>query len=239
MSKRPLESWTYTAAGKAKRVPIFPTEKHALRAFAANLRDKTAHKVFIIRWDELHEVDLLPARGGQRHAIMDGIRIKVNKGDWTWAEVVTLTGGIYVGGDIETVVFQGGGDRAHWPRGRVYWMATRSYGYAREKARHGGTARDEWDEECARGDILWHRRLGQLEKEAARELWDLLKRGDVGNHELAAATYEATKDAELCDLGVVTNKSVYMATAVLRRLAYLFDCEGFRASSHEWFGRAA
>lgn len=82
MSKKPLESWTYTAAGKAKRVPIFPTEKHALRAFAAKLRGKTAHKVFIIRWDELHEVDLLPARGGRRHAIMGGIRIRVN----TWYE---------------------------------------------------------------------------------------------------------------------------------------------------------
>jgi hypothetical protein len=161
------------------------------------------------------------------------------KGDWTWAEVVTLANGIYVGGDIETVVFQGGGDRAAHPRGRVYWMATRSYGYAREKANLGGTGRDEWDEACARGDILWHRRLDQLSKDDARELWFLLKRGDVGNHELAAATYEATRDAELCDLGVVTNKSVYMATAILRRLAYLFECEGYRAKSHEWFGRAA
>jgi hypothetical protein len=79
---KPLESWTYTSAGKAKRVPIFPTEKAALRALAAKLRGKTAHKVFIIRWDELHEVDLLPARGGTRHAIMAGIRIRVN----TWYE---------------------------------------------------------------------------------------------------------------------------------------------------------
>ncbi len=80
--KKSLESWIYTTAGKARRVPIFPTEKHALRAFAAKLRGKAAHKVFIIRWDELHQVDLLPARGGTRHAIMDGIRIRVN----TWYE---------------------------------------------------------------------------------------------------------------------------------------------------------
>lgn len=80
MSKKQLESWTYTAAGKAKRVPIFPTEKHALRAFAAKTYAKTGHKVFIIRWDEVHAVTLLPARGGTRHAIMDGIRIRVN----TW-----------------------------------------------------------------------------------------------------------------------------------------------------------
>lgn len=161
------------------------------------------------------------------------------KGDWTWAEVITLANGIYVGGDIETVVFVGGSDRASRPRGRVYWMATTSYGYAREKANIGGTGRDEYDESCARGDILFHRRVRQLEREEARELWDLLKRGDVGQHELASATYDATHNAEMCDLGVVTSKSVFMATAVLRRLAYLFDCQDFQAASHEWFRRAA
>lgn len=161
------------------------------------------------------------------------------RGPWSWVEVVTLTNGIYVGGDIETVVFLGGSDRANSPRGRVYWMATRSYGYAAEKAHHGRTAPDEWDADCARGDILWHRRVDQLEKDDARHLWDYLKNGDVGGHELNSEVYERTRDSELCTLGQVTAKSLFMATAALRRLAYLFDCRDMQQASREWFRRAA
>ena len=157
------------------------------------------------------------------------------RGPWTWAEVVTLANGIYVGGDIDTVVFVGGSDRADRPRGRVYWMATRSYGYAREKARAGDTAPDEWDEACALGDILWHRRADQLTREQARALWDLLKRGNVHPHEFASAIYDETGDAELCNMGDVTPRRIFMATAILRRLAALFDAEDFRAQAHGWF----
>lgn len=74
------QGYIYTTAGKAKLVPVFKTEREALLAFAKKLRDKTSHKVFIIRWREIREVDLLPARGGTRHALMDGIRIRVQ----TW-----------------------------------------------------------------------------------------------------------------------------------------------------------
>lgn len=161
------------------------------------------------------------------------------KGDWTWAEVVTLANGIYVGGDIETVVFVGGSDRAARPRGRVYWMATRSYGYAREKARHGRTAPDVWDIDCARGDIIWHRRADQLSREHARELWDLLSRGDVGQGEFARDIYELTHDSELCDMGEVISPAVYMATAVLRRLEQLLDRQDFQLAARDWFRRAA
>lgn len=160
------------------------------------------------------------------------------KGDWTWAEVVTLSNGIYVGGDIETVVFSGGSDRAAHPRGRVYWMATTSYGYASEKARHGGTAPEEWDVECARGELLWHRQVDQLSKDQARRLWNELKR-EPSQADFANAVYRETQDAELCDMGEVVNASVYMATAVLRRLAHLLDCQDFQGASAEWFRRAA
>lgn len=74
------QAYVYTAAGKAKLVPVFEKERDALRAFAKQLHDKTGHKAFIIRHREVREVELLPARGGQRHALMDGIRIRVN----TW-----------------------------------------------------------------------------------------------------------------------------------------------------------
>jgi hypothetical protein len=146
------------------------------------------------------------------------------KGPWLWAEVVTLANGIYVGGDIETVVFHGG-DR--WPRPRpyVYWMATRSYGYAKEKAHIGDTAPDQWDEDCARHDILWHLQNEHITREQATQILEALRR-DEGSGPFQAAIYDITEDGELCDMGTVTNRSV---------LAHLFDAEGFRASSHEWF----
>ncbi len=161
------------------------------------------------------------------------------RGPWTWAEVVSLRGGIYVGGDIETVVFQGGGDRAANPRGRVYWMATRSYSYASEKAHIGNTAPDEWDEECARGAVRDHLECEQISKEQARELLRLRDRGDVGRGEFASAVYEETNDAELCDMGDVTSRRIYMATAIMRRLAHLLDCRDMQELAREWFRRAA
>jgi hypothetical protein len=159
------------------------------------------------------------------------------RGEWTWAEVVTLANGIYVGGDIETVVFQGGSDR-YRPRGLVYWMATKSYGYAREKARIGGTGRDEWDADCARHEILWHLQAEQITQRQALKLLDALRR-DEGPGPFHAATYDITQDSELCNMGDVVNKSVFMATAVLRRLAHLFDCKDMQTKAAEWFRRAA
>jgi hypothetical protein len=160
------------------------------------------------------------------------------RGEWTWAEVVTLENGIYVGGDIETVVFMGGSDRRTTPRGLVYWMGTKSYGYASEKARAGGTGRDEWDEDCARHHILQHLQDETITREQATEIRAALRSGD-GAGPFKATIYDVTHDGELCDMGDVTNKSVYMATAVLRRLACLFDSAGFRAAARDWFRRAA
>ncbi len=160
------------------------------------------------------------------------------RGPWTWAEVASLRGGIYVGGDIDTVVFRGGDPDGN-PRGRVYWMATRSYRYASEKAHLGDTAPDEWDEDCARGDIKWHCDHGQITKAQAKSLLRLLNRGDVGRDEFNKAIYEETEDSELCGMGDVTSRRVFMATAVLRRLAHLFACIDMQEASRQWFRRTA
>jgi len=157
------------------------------------------------------------------------------RGPGTWVEVVTLRGGIYVGGDVDTVVFRGGVDRSSDPRGRVYWMATRSYDYAAEKARIGDTAPDEWDGDCARGHILWHRKREQLNKDQARALWEILAHDDVSGAEFHAAIYEETNDSELCNMGDVTSHRVYMATAIMRRLAHLLDSRDMQQAARGWF----
>jgi hypothetical protein len=159
------------------------------------------------------------------------------RGPWTWAEVVTLSNGICVGGDIETVVFQGGSDRQK-PRGLVYWMATTSYGYAAEKARAGNTGDYGWDEDCAAFDVCWHRRQRDLEKEQARNIYNAIR---DGRHFFVDAICEADDGdlGELYDMGEVIPAGVFMATAVLRRLAWLFKAHELRAVSRAWFGRAA
>ena len=140
------------------------------------------------------------------------------KGPWTWAEVVTLCNGIYVGGDIETIVFQGGSGTKL--RGLVYWMATRSYGYAAQKARMGNTGAYGWDADCAAGDVLWHRRSGDLNKDQARDIYNAIR---DGKHLFQQAIYDADDGdlGELYGMGEVVPASVFMATAVLRRLAPL------------------
>ncbi len=158
------------------------------------------------------------------------------RGPWTWAEVVTLSNGIYVGGDIETVVFHGGSDRRL--RGLVYWMATTSYGYAAEKARKGNSGRYDWDADCAAGDVVDQRRFGNLEKDQARAIYDAIP---DGKHRFQETIFEHdTGDlSELYDMGEVIPASVFMATAVLRRLVWLFESQELRQKSLEWFRRAA
>lgn len=157
------------------------------------------------------------------------------KGPWTWAEVVTLSNGIYVGGDIETVVFHGGPE--HRVRARVYWMATTSYGYAAQKARAGNTGAHEWDEDCAAGDALWHRRNGDLTKDQAREIYDAIGNGKHSFQE-AISDNDNGDLTELYGMGEVVPASVFMATAVLRRLVWLFGAKELRETSREWFARA-
>lgn len=159
------------------------------------------------------------------------------RGPWSWVEVVTLRGGLYVGGDIETVVFSGHpSPRAGYPvRSAVYWMATKSYSYAAEKANIGRTQGNEWDDDCARASVLDQRKHDGLTREQARALFDCLDR-EEGERAFAAAVYEETGDAELCSMGDVVSRRVYLATAVLRRLVRHFDAQGMRERARAWFG---
>jgi hypothetical protein len=166
----------------------------------------------------------------------DGHGRWILKGPWTWAEVVTLSNGLYVGGDIETVVFHGGPEMTL--RGRVYWMATTSYYYAAQKARAGDTGGYEWDAACAAFAVCDHRRRGELEKGQARAIFDAIADGE---HHFQAALYEEDDGSlsEMYGMGQVVPKRVFMATAVLRRLVWLFESQELRQKSREWFRRAA
>jgi len=157
-------------------------------------------------------------------------------GVWSWAEVVTLRNGVYIGGDVETVVFSGHpNSEKYGVRSPLYWMATRSYRYAAEKAHLGSTKGMSWDRDCALADVFYHRKHDQLSREQARAIYHAWKH-DEGQHAFAAAVYEATGDCELCDMGEVVSQRVFLATAILRRLTGLLD---LRSKSLEWFRRAA
>lgn len=158
------------------------------------------------------------------------------KGGWSWAEVVTLAHGLYVGGDIETVCFSGH-PRGYGVRSAVYWMATRSYGYASEKARMGGVETVEWDRACARESLLEMRREKVIDAENAREIFDLLGGDDCSQSRFQDALYEAQEDVERLDAGEVVARRIYLATAVLRRLTWLLECRDFRVKSREWLYR--
>ncbi len=161
------------------------------------------------------------------------------RGPWTWVEVVTLRHGLYVGGDIETVVFSGHPGRGYGVRSPVYWMATRSYGYAAEKARMGNTLGNEWDAACARASVLDQCKQGGLSHDQARALLRCLDH-EEGEHAFQAAVYEETGDSELCDMGEVVSRRVYLATAVLRRLVAHFESQpGFHDDTCATCGHAS
>ncbi len=156
------------------------------------------------------------------------------KGKWTWCEVVTLATGVYVGGDIETVVFNGFGDPRTRPRPVLYWMATRSYGYAREKASIGDTLALEWSGKCAREAVIWMRRDRLLEKDGARDVIDALDR-ECTQHEFVEALHGATEDCECLNAGEAVSQRVVTATAVLRHLVDLLEARDFQSKARGWF----
>ncbi len=160
------------------------------------------------------------------------------RGPWTWVEVVTLRHGLYVGGDIGTVVFNGHPGRGYGVRAPVYWMATRSYSYAAEKARMGNTEGNEWDADCARACVLDYLEQEVLSKEQAEDLLMCLDH-EEGEHAFQQAAYDATDDSELCSMGEVVSRRVYLATAALRRLVEHFESQAMRERAREWFRRSA
>lgn len=161
------------------------------------------------------------------------------RGTWTWVEVVTLRHGLYVGGDIETVVFSGHPNAEKYGvRSPLYWMATRSYDYAAEKAGLGATQREEWDAACARACVLEHQKDETFTTEEAEALLDVLDR-EEGEHAFRQAVYETLEDSEYCTMGDVVSRRVIRATAVLRRLTCLLERHDFQGASASWFRRAA
>ncbi len=161
------------------------------------------------------------------------------RGRWTWVEVVILRHGLYVGGDIETVVFSGHPSAGKYGvRSPLYWMATRSYSYAGEKAGMGNTEAEEWDAECARACVLEHQKDETFTTEQTEELLDVLDRED-GEHAFRQAVYETLEDSEYCSMGDVVSRRVIRATAVLRRLTCLLERRDFQSAASSWFRSAA
>lgn len=145
------------------------------------------------------------------------------RGEFTWVEVVTLRHGLYVGGDIETVVFSGHPSAEKYGvRSPLYWMSTRSYGYAAEKAQIGNTVSQEWDAACARDCVLTYRSDESFTQEQAEALLEVLDR-EEGEHAFRKAVYDTIEDSEYCSMGDVVARRVIRATAVLRRLTGLLE----------------
>jgi hypothetical protein len=161
------------------------------------------------------------------------------RGNWTWVEVVTLRHGLYVGGDIETVVFSGRPNAEKYGvRSPLYWMSTRSYEYAAQKARLGNTQEEEWDAECARACVLEYRGEDTCTAEQADALLSVLDR-EEGEHAFREAVNEELEDSEYCTMGDVVSRRVIRATAVLRRLTCLLQRHDFQSAAASWFRRAA
>jgi len=172
------------------------------------------------------------------------------RGNRTWAEVVTIRGGVVVCGDVDTVCFQWFSDRGNnqTVRGPLYWMAYAGYSYAEEKASIGMTdgygtcVTRVFDVDVARYNVLDQRRHGGLTREQASEIWGFLKNNDeVDKVTFADAVFGATGDYDLCTIGDVTAHRVFAAQAVLRCLVEALeaiDARGFRKRSLGWFWKA-
>lgn len=157
------------------------------------------------------------------------------RGRWTWVEVVTLRHGLYVGGDIETVVFSGHPSaETYGVRSPLYWMAARSYSYASEKARLGNTESEEWDADCARACVLEYRSDGAFTAEQSDRLIQVLD-WEEGERAFREAVYETIEDSEYCSMGDVVSRRVIRAAAILRRLVWCLDARDLQLAAHGWF----
>lgn len=168
-------------------------------------------------------------------------------------EVIALYGGeLYVGGDIDHVVFSRYVDSGD-PAGRVYWMGRRSSGadsYLVEKASIGSRElAHEWDEEVARDEVRrdWldeeKRTLAEGWGDARRaaQLEELLNTWPEDKNELARQLYAISPD-HFCDCGLpgtVPAARLFFAHAALARLCDLLDEEraaGERCIAHHESG---
>ncbi|HWA29028.1 MAG TPA: hypothetical protein VG734_25480 [Lacunisphaera sp.] len=159
------------------------------------------------------------------------------RGGWTWAEVITIRGGVIVCGDVDTVCFQWLSQNPQTPRGPLYWMSGYNYSYAEQKARIGNThGAREFDRDIASGCVLEWRRGKDISKEDARYLWTMVGESES---EFMSAAYEALSDSEPLESVEVTGRCVFTAQAVLTRLVEELEARDFRASAGAWFRRAA
>lgn len=159
------------------------------------------------------------------------------RGRHSWAEVITVRGGVIVCGDVDTVHFAHySGHPSSFPRGPLYWMSTTSYDCATEKAKIGGGLEKEFDADIARSTVLFWRRNDYINRDQARALWHA---ADNSESYFATSVYEETGDCELCSGGMVTSRCVFSACAILARLCVCLEERDFRVLSLEWFRRAA
>jgi hypothetical protein len=142
-----------------------------------------------------------------------------------YAEVACLRSGVFVHGDVESVIFERCSYKL-W-REKLSWMRGHNPDYAEEKAHIGASnaaMASVVDIDVAIGDLLWWRREGTLGKEDTVDVYSLLTRdGDV--HEAQALLYERTGDAEM-RLGWCTASRVIMAQAVITKLCSLLAENG-------------
>ncbi len=159
---------------------------------------------------------------------------------WSWVEVVVLRGGhLLVHGDVDAVIF--GYCHGHTsPRHVVQWMAFAGYSYAEEKASIGSSGKicTEFDPEVALWRVLDWRRQQSITKEEARDLFQGLQ-GGWSQYEFQSELHDVFDDGEVLDAGEATDRRVFVAQTVLRRLDHLLDCVDFRRRSAEWFRRCA
>lgn len=150
-----------------------------------------------------------------------------------WTEVIALHGsGLYVGGDIDPVVFGGGPKH---PEARVRWMGSRrsgADGYFIEKASIGMGGRDiavmRWDREVAYQELLELEadvqvRVGTAAGCIVKEARDYLDDGGAESMFQTLHRINALDLEEYEHIGYVPAYRLFWAHGALARLATLLD----------------
>lgn len=159
------------------------------------------------------------------------LRERPHRHGYSWAEVVTLRGGVIVHGDCTTVVFRGL-EHGAWPRAAIRWQARYNADYGAEKANIGDSRGQEWSHLVAARWVLEWRREKNITNEQAREVWRALD--EHNQTEFLQACHDQDID-DVYDIGMVPAGSVYAAQAVLRRLVAELDARDMRAKARARF----
>jgi hypothetical protein len=141
-----------------------------------------------------------------------------------YAEVCCVRAGLFVHGDVDTVLFERCSYKT-WQQ-KLAWMRGDNVDYAEEKASIGSGLSEMArvvDGDVAIGDLLYWRREGVIDKDDAADIYKLISDGDL--HEAQAELYRKTGDFEL-RLGVCTSPRVIMGLAVVTTLCRLLAATG-------------